>query len=132
MAAASDSTPAPDMIRRGFLRGLASLPLIGGSVALLGSPTAAAVPVSEALMTRYVAWLAREHAEALIEYEGFRSANRPAPERRALQEWRSEWIRQPLFWFPDDTTADAAVRAALPSTRAAVVLSAAGVPVAVR
>ena len=32
--------------RRGFLRGLAALPLIGGSVAILGKPTQAAVPVT--------------------------------------------------------------------------------------
>ena len=34
------------MPRRSFLAGLASLPLIGGSVTLLGQPTAAATPVT--------------------------------------------------------------------------------------
>ena len=32
--------------RRTFLRGLASLPLIGGSIVILGQPTAAAVPAA--------------------------------------------------------------------------------------
>lgn len=43
--------------RRGFLRGLASLPLIGGGVALIGNPTAAAEPVTAALLDSYDAWL---------------------------------------------------------------------------
>jgi hypothetical protein len=43
--------------RRGFLSGLASLPLIGGSVALIGSPTAAAVPVTGGTIATYLAWL---------------------------------------------------------------------------
>ena len=47
--------------RRTFLRGLATLPLIGGSVALIGKPTAAAVPVTDALLERYTSWLIKEH-----------------------------------------------------------------------
>lgn len=43
--------------RRGFLSGLATLPLIGGSVALIGSPTAAAVPVTGGTIATYIAWL---------------------------------------------------------------------------
>ena len=43
--------------RRGFLRGLASLPLIGGSVTFIGQPTAVAVPVTPALLDSYDAWL---------------------------------------------------------------------------
>ena len=35
--------------RRDFLRSLAALPLIGGSVALIGQPVAAATPVNLAL-----------------------------------------------------------------------------------
>lgn len=46
--------------RRGFLRGLASLPLVGGSVALIGSPTAAAVQPSAGMVATYVAWLDAE------------------------------------------------------------------------
>lgn len=43
--------------RRGFLRGLAGLPLIGGSVALIGSPTAAAVQPTYGMLATYTAWL---------------------------------------------------------------------------
>lgn len=43
--------------RRGFLRGLTTLPLIGGSVALIGAPSAVAEPISQALIDSYDAWL---------------------------------------------------------------------------
>ncbi len=108
--------------RRAFLRGLASLPLIGGAVTLIGQPTAAAVPVTTAIIDRYAAWLAAEHAEALVEREEF---HHPGLEPA---RFRREWVRQPMFWFPDDSVAQSAVRATRPSTRAAVILSAAGVP----
>lgn len=112
--------------RRGFLRGLVSLPLIGGGVTLIGKPSAAAVSLTPELMSTYVAWLAREHAEALFEYQDVRHAREPADVTRALSDWKRDWVRQPLFWFPECPAADAAVLAAPPSTRAAVVLSAVG------
>jgi hypothetical protein len=43
--------------RRGFLRGLVSLPLIGGGVTLIGSPSAAAVPITGGMVATYLAWL---------------------------------------------------------------------------
>ncbi|GJE60735.1 hypothetical protein [Methylobacterium trifolii] len=43
--------------RRGFLRGLVSLPLIGGGVTLIGNPSAAAVPVMGGMVATYLAWL---------------------------------------------------------------------------
>lgn len=43
--------------RRGFLRGLTTLPLIGGGVALIGNPTAAAVPVTGQTVATYLTWL---------------------------------------------------------------------------
>lgn len=43
--------------RRGFLRDLTTLPLVGGSVALIGSPSAAAVPVTPGMLATYSAWL---------------------------------------------------------------------------
>lgn len=43
--------------RRGFLRSLVSLPLIGGGVTLIGQPTAAAVPVTRALLDSYETFL---------------------------------------------------------------------------
>lgn len=49
-----------DLPRRGFLRNLARLPLIGGGVTLLGNPTAAAVPVTTALLAEYETWLSLE------------------------------------------------------------------------
>lgn len=46
--------------RRGFLRGLVSLPLIGGGVTLIGSPSAVAEPVSLTLLAEYECWLGLE------------------------------------------------------------------------
>lgn len=46
--------------RRGFLRGLAALPLIGGGVTLIGSPSGAAEPVTPELIASYQAWLMME------------------------------------------------------------------------
>ena len=43
--------------RRGFLRQLCALPLIGGGVTLIGQPTAVAAPVSEYLLDTYSTWL---------------------------------------------------------------------------
>jgi hypothetical protein len=51
------ATNTPTTPRRGFLRGLLTLPLIGGGVTLIGNPTAAAVPVTERLLDSYDAWL---------------------------------------------------------------------------
>lgn len=109
--------------RRTFLRGLATLPLIGGSVAILGQPTKAAVPVTPELIDRYVAWLACEHAEALVQRDEIHY-----PDQLARARFRREWVHQPLFWFPDDPVARASVLATKPSTRAAIVLSAVGCP----
>jgi len=46
--------------RRGILRGLATLPLIGGGVTLIGQPTASAEPLTDDLLHSYQAWLAFE------------------------------------------------------------------------
>ena len=43
--------------RRGFLRGLTTLPLIGGGVTLIGNPTKAAEPVTSHLLDCYDTWL---------------------------------------------------------------------------
>ena len=53
--------------RRAFLRGLTTLPLIGGSVALIGKPTAAAVPVTLQLAEAYLGWLRLEHCKLMHE-----------------------------------------------------------------
>jgi hypothetical protein len=47
--------------RRGFLRQLCQLPLIGGGVTLLGAPTAVAEPVTPDLVAAYRRWLTLEH-----------------------------------------------------------------------
>ncbi len=57
--------------RRQFLRGLATLPLIGGSVAILGKPTQAAVPVTIDLIQSYQAWLHYEHRMLAYEMAGY-------------------------------------------------------------
>lgn len=46
--------------RRGFLRGLTTLPLIGGSVTLIGQPTAVADSASPKLLGCYLEWLRLE------------------------------------------------------------------------
>ena len=43
--------------RRGILRGLATLPLIGGSVDIIGAPRAVAEPVTATLLSNYHSWL---------------------------------------------------------------------------
>ena len=64
------TTPAS---RRGFLSGLATLPLIGGSVALIGSPTAAAAPVTGGTIATYIAWLdaERRYVQWAVNGKGF-------------------------------------------------------------
>jgi len=50
-----------ELPRRAFLRQLATLPLIGGAVTLIGQPTAAAEPVTDELLQNYNQWLWGEH-----------------------------------------------------------------------
>ncbi len=111
--------------RRSFLRGLVSLPLIGGSVALIGQPTAAAVPVTERLKDRYIAWLGNEYAAALFErdVEAYKDC---ADQRRMNTDWRFTRTRMPLFNFAEVPDIERLTAWTLPSGRAAVVLSAVG------
>ena len=46
--------------RRDFLRGLVSLPLIGGGVTLIGQPTAVAAPTTPDMLEAYKTWLEYE------------------------------------------------------------------------
>lgn len=46
--------------RRDFLRGLTTLPLIGGSVALIGAPSAVAASVTPGMLATYSCWLDTE------------------------------------------------------------------------
>ena len=66
--------------RRAFLRGLATLPLIGGSVALIGNPTAAAVPATPELLADYADFLGLERWRTLAALYG----DQGAPHRRTL------------------------------------------------
>ena len=109
--------------RRVFLRGLATLPLIGGSVALVGSPTAAAVEFTPELATLYVAWLAREHAAAVVAH-----SETHYPHLIGTGRIEERWTHQPMSWFPPGPSAEAAVRNSSVASRAAVILAAAGVP----
>ena len=112
--------------RRTFLRGLASLPLIGGGLTLIGNPTAAAVPVTDALCDRYVDWLSVELGEALMERDSRRA---PLGYADLAIDHRREWCRRNPTLNSDPTSERFRLLPMVPpSSRAAVILSAAGVP----
>lgn len=112
--------------RRGFLRGLTTLPLIGGSVALIGAPSAVAEPVTDALLGEYADWLVYEHGSLMRELHG---QDNP----RAASEWQPRFGRA-FDWqrargpfrksTPDGQTIGDGV--SFPSMRAALVLSTVG------
>lgn len=66
--------------RRGFLSGLATLPLIGGSVALIGSPSAVAEPINDMLLETYDTWLFYERR--WLQWERFGSRGTINPDER--------------------------------------------------
>jgi len=122
----------PSFPRRGFLRALASLPLIGGGVALWGRPVAAAAPVTLALMRRYRDFLSRELLTVVAEIDliqaPWRHFGADRQEAWDLADCRSFLDRiPPVAFVCAEGPATRAVADAPPSTRAAVVLSAAGV-----
>jgi hypothetical protein len=101
--------------RRGFLRGLASLPLIGGAVTVIGNPTQAAEPPTEMMQNAYIAFLAHEHRQAL-------------QDRFSFTDWTGTYQPvTPMEWFPDYQEVETLVTGARPLSRAAVVLSAVGI-----
>ena len=113
--------------RRGFLRGLASLPLVGGAITLIGSPTQAATVVTPDLMQSYKSWLHTEHRMLSWEMAGYDIERGKAMERTFIHDtpgadWHWQWVSNgyqgPAGWRG----------APQPSGRAAVILSAAGVP----
>lgn len=106
--------------RRSFLAGLAQLPLIGGSVALIGSPSGVAAPPSQADLFAYREWLDTEGR--LLGRELFpemgRDAFRYVPQNTAARDFHwpvpcTDWRKVPQ-----------------PSTRARLVLATVGVPLA--
>lgn len=113
--------------RRSFLRGLTTLPLIGGSVALIGQPTAVAQPITDDLLWSYKAWLQYEHRMLSYEIAGHDERRLDEVERfiklgypgdRFHFQWRDPQFKGMAGWD----------NAPQPSTRAAVVLSAVGCP----
>lgn len=116
----------PDLGRRGLLRGLASLPLIGGSVAVLGRPTAAAEPVTEQLLHSYSAFLFYERRMLRAEL-----GHKPSGAELKPMGWDGGWtvmIPSDADYVRVDNAGGAfhwADRSAA-STRAAIVLSAVG------
>ena len=123
--------------RRNFLRGLTTLPLIGGGVALIGAPTAVAEPITDRLFDAYLGFIVHEHREVLAQHSYRRAIAREA------EDYRNRGIVMPagypeacerdtrelpyLQWVPQGSeAADAFCRASCPTTRAALVLSAVG------
>jgi len=77
--------------RRGFLRQLCKLPMLGGGVALLGAPTAVAEPVTPALIEAYRRWLELEHY-VLAEERPQPSRVVPRPERPSFAGWSEDRV----------------------------------------
>lgn len=100
----------PEPPRRGFLRGLLTLPLIGGAVGLIGAPSAVAEPATGHLMREYADWLVYEHHRVMAEIVG--------EDTSASSQWQSCFGRA-WKWHRAD-------RHIPPSTRAALVMSAVG------
>lgn len=99
---------------RGFLRGLTALPLIGGSVSLIGNPTKADVPVSWDLLENYNTWLDMERRHLAWE--------RAARDRAKFDMlMRYVYLDNPAAAFHGRDNDS-------PSSRAAVILTAAGCP----
>ena len=118
--------------RRGFLRDLATLPLIGGGVTLIGTPTAVAAPVTHELLESYDAWL--EYERRYLQWERNRDTemvyrmHRPFVMQILDREGRAKEPPRPCDWIPQDNLGAAYHRhgTPAPSTRAALVLSAVG------
>ncbi|MEH3117080.1 MAG: hypothetical protein PGN25_05580 [Methylorubrum populi] len=111
--------------RRGFLRGLTTLPLIGGGVALIGAPSAVAAPVTPDLLAAYDTWLFYERR--FLRYERFNTSTGAdlgcddrflLTDRLTGQRCDQVSLLGPAGSFHDIHTN--------PSTRAALVLSAVG------
>lgn len=122
---------APDT-RRGFLRGLTTLPLIGGGVALLGAPTAVAEPITDQLLDSYDAWL--EFERRSLQWERHRGTDMihrmhlPFVMQMYDRDHQPKGLATPCDWIP---AANGGARfhngdELPPSTRAALVLSAVG------
>lgn len=113
-AVAAGRGESPDASRRGFLRSLTSLPLIGGAVALIGAPSAVAAPITTDLLDAYSEWLFMERRLLCLErWPGVRDAEQFVPCNTGAGDFH---LRPGTDWrtLPQ------------PSTRAALVMSAVG------
>lgn len=100
--------------RRGFLRGLTTLPLIGGGVTLIGAPTAVAAPITTEVLDAYSEWLFMERRLLCHErWPGIKDMEWFVPCNTGVGP----------FHFPLDSDWELAPK---PSSRAALVLSAVG------
>jgi hypothetical protein len=101
--------------RRGFLRALTTLPLIGGGVTLIGNPTRADVQATPQLLETYNAWLDLERRWLVWEMIG-------DDKDQFDTRLRTIWLDNPANSFHGRTRRGEQ----MPSERAAVVLSAVG------
>ena len=122
--------------RRGFLRSLVSLPLLGGGVALIGAPHAVAEPITTGLLDAYDRFLAAERNFLRDELppRGNPFPIGPKPDQRnelAYYRWCRETVGAHDAWIAAVEKRSAITRAmpvfkARASTRAALVMSAVG------
>lgn len=121
--------------RRGFLRSLVSLPMLGGGVALIGAPSAVAEPITTGLMDAYRRFLGAEMGKLSEEFP-YRELPLigPKPDQRdelAYYRWCRETVAKHDAWKADLQRRSAETRAmpvfkSRASTRAALVMSAVG------
>ena len=108
--------------RRHFLRALCALPMIGGGVRLIGQPSGVATPVTNNLIDAYDEWLFFERKLLHIERYGREMATKTIgfiPCTRANEfhfpSMQAHHVQPPWMDLP------------VPSSRAALVLSAVGI-----
>lgn len=109
--------------RSGFLRGLAMLPLIGGSLTLIGVPSAVAEPVTPRLLREYHDWLMFERSCLVREINSV-NPTRFGPDCAMGSAYR--WHRSHGELRSDSEGRMTGDGVSFPSTRAALVLSAVG------
>lgn len=87
--------------RRAFLRGLLTLPLVGGAVELIGNPRAVAMETTDQLMFEYGEWLSWERVAAYRALHGGHGSWADA-ETRNLENHAAFGVAQQLFATRDE------------------------------